>query len=261
MKKTVLLSVSLVMLLGTTTFAAKPPGHPSPSADPTAQAISDAAPPQSAEPLSGKVLQTMNSGGYSYIFLEKKNGNKVWVAVPESQVKVGDQLSFKPGLEMRKFESKSLKRTFDMIIFSNGVLNPSAATAKTADHGRNQEASPAAHHSTTDKENMSVSKATEPNATTVEGAFAKSAQLDKKTVVIRGKVVKVSAGIMGKNWFHIQDGTGSKANGNHDLTCTTSGSLPSVGDVISVSGTLAKDRDFGAGYRYGAILENATFKK
>lgn len=262
MKKTIPMSVSLIMFLSTTVFAAKPHVHPTSSPDPTAPNVSDAAPPQSPEPLSGKVLETMNSGGYSYVYLQRKNGNKVWVAVPERQVKVGDQLNFKPGLEMRKFESKSLKRTFDMIIFSNGVLNASAATAKTADHGRDQQASPAAHRSTTDKENMvSVTKATEPNATTVEGAFGKSAELDKKMVVIRGKVVKVSAGIMGKNWFHIQDGTGSKANGNHDLTCTTSGSLPSVGDVITVSGTLFKDRDFGAGYRYAAILENATFKK
>ncbi|MBI2353728.1 MAG: DNA-binding protein [Deltaproteobacteria bacterium] len=259
MKKTIPLSISLIMLLSATSFAAKPHDHPTSPADPTAQILSDAAPPKSAEPLSGKVLETMNSGGYSYVYLQGKNGNKVWVAVPERQVKVGDQVSFKPGLEMRRFESKSLKRTFDIIIFTNSVQS---APAATAGHGRNQEASPAAHRSTTDEETMvAVAKATEPNATTVEGAFGRSAELDKKVVVIRGKVVKVSAGIMGKNWFHIQDGTGSKAKGNHDLTCTTAGSLPTVGDVITVSGTLAKDRDFGAGYRYGAIVENATFKK
>ena len=65
---------------------------------------------------------------------------------------------------------------------------------------------------------------------------------------------------MGKNWIHIQDGTGTQAKGTHNLVCTSS-EMAKVGDVITVSGTLAKDRDFGSGYRYDAIVENATFNK
>ena len=71
--------------------------------------------------LSGKVVETMNSGGYTYVSLEK-NGKRTWVAMPETKVKVGQVLTCQPGMEMKAFKSKTLNRTFDSIIFSGGVL-------------------------------------------------------------------------------------------------------------------------------------------
>ena len=109
-------------------------------------------------------------------------------------------------------------------------------------------------------EKITVAKASGANAITVAEAFANSKKLDNKKVVISGKVVKVSTGIMKRNWIHIQDGTGSPKNGTDNLVCTSK-DLAKVGDVITVSGTLAKDRDFGSGYRYNAIIENAAFTK
>ncbi|GFE59088.1 hypothetical protein [Geobacter sp. AOG1] len=106
-----------------------------------------------------------------------------------------------------------------------------------------------------------IRKATGPNAVTVEEAYRDSIKLDGKVVVIRGKVVKVTAGIMDKNWVHIQDGTGSSANGTYDLTCTTSDPLPAKDTVVTLTGTLARNRDFGAGYFYSVIVENASFSK
>jgi hypothetical protein len=84
--------------------------------------------------------------------------------------------------------------------------------------------------------------------------------LDKQKVTVRGKVVKVSAGIMNKNWIHLQDGSGSPAKKDNDLTVTTSEDLPAIGKVVTVNGTLAKDKDFGSGYFYQVIVENATIK-
>jgi len=80
--------------------------------------------------------------------------------------------------------------------------------------------------------------------------------LKNKDVVVRGKVVKFLGGIMGKNWMHLQDGTGSAEKGDNDITVTTDEKV-SVGDVVTVKGTLAADKDFGAGYRYEVIIENA----
>ena len=71
------------------------------------------------EALSGKVVETMNSGGYTYVLLEQK-GAKTWVAVPQMKVVKGKNMSFQPGMVMKNFESKTLKRTFDTIIFSGG---------------------------------------------------------------------------------------------------------------------------------------------
>jgi len=74
-----------------------------------------------AQVLSGKVVQTMDSGGYSYAQIENK-GVKTWVAVPKTKIVKGQNVSFAPGAEMQNFESKTLKRTFDKIIFSGGVI-------------------------------------------------------------------------------------------------------------------------------------------
>ena len=79
--------------------------------------------PQEEAAISGKVVETMNSGGYTYVCLEKNN-NKTWIAVPQMKVVKGKNMSFQPGPEMANFESKTLKRKFDKIIFSGGPINP-----------------------------------------------------------------------------------------------------------------------------------------
>ena len=113
---------------------------------------------------------------------------------------------------------------------------------------------------TSTTENIKVEKAASPNAYTVAEIFGKKSELDKKSVVVSGKVVKVSAGIMGKNWLHIQDGSGNAKDGNNDLVVTTQ-DIPKVGDIVTANGTLYKDKDFGSGYKYDVILEDASIKK
>ena len=81
--------------------------------------------------------------------------------------------------------------------------------------------------------------------------------LDQQEVVVRAKVVKVLSNIMGHNWLHLQDGTGDAAKGSHDLVVTTS-DLPSVGDTVVARGRLAQGKDFGFGYKYDVIVEEAT---
>ena len=90
---------------------------------------------------------------------------------------------------------------------------------------------------------------------TVAGLYAAKDQLEGETVAIRGKVVKVNAGIMGKNWLHVRDGSGEE--GSNDLTVTTTGAIPAVGDTVLVSGAVGLNRDFGMGYTYPLILEDA----
>ena len=95
----------------------------------------------------------------------------------------------------------------------------------------------------------------------VSDLFKGKATLDKQKVTVKGKVVKVSSGIMQRNWLHLQDGSGNPATKDNDLTVTTNQELPAVGQVVTVTGTLAKDKDFGSGYFYQVIVENATIKK
>ncbi len=205
--------------------------------------------------ISGKVVETMNAGGYTYVCLEK-GGQKTWVAVPEMKgVTVGKEMTFAPGQVMTNFASKSLNRTFEAIVFSSGPMatgavpqpKPGAATGSKA------------LVSPLDK-TVKVEKATGANAYTVAEVWAKRAKLDKKQVNVKGKVVKVSKQIMNRNWVHIQDGSGDQKQGTHNLV-VTSQDAPEVGDVVTISGTVAKDKDFGAGYLYKVIVENATIKK
>jgi hypothetical protein len=203
--------------------------------------------------LSGKVVETMDSGGYTYAQIETASGKRIWVAAPKMKITEGQDISFVPGATMPNFRSKTLNRTFDEIVFSPGPLREQKPA-----HSAETTGSKAQVVKTT--EQIKVEKASGKNAYTVGEIYKNSKDLDKKNVVIRAKVLKVSQGIMGKNWLHIQDGTGDPAKGTRDLVVTTA-DLPSVGDVVTLSGTLSRDKDFGAGYRYKVIVENATIKK
>ncbi|HRP87530.1 MAG TPA: hypothetical protein PLS34_08425 [Gammaproteobacteria bacterium] len=90
---------------------------------------------------------------------------------------------------------------------------------------------------------------------TIAEVFAGKDQLAGQTIVFRGKVVKVNANIMGKNWLHVRDGTGEE--GTNDLTVTTADVLPEVGDTVLVTGTVAINKDFGMGYQYAILVEDA----
>jgi len=203
--------------------------------------------------LSGKVVETMDAGGYTYVCLEKK-GVKTWLAIPQTKVTVGKEMAFQPGMEMRNFPSKSLNRTFESIYFSGGPLN--------ASKGNEKKSAPAmlGGSSASSGEKVSVKKAEGKEAYTVAEIYNKKTSLNEKQVVVRGKVVKVSSGIMGKNWVHLQDGTGNVESGTNDIVATTQDS-PGVGDVVTVKGTVYKDKDFGMGYKYSVIMEQASVQK
>lgn len=90
-----------------------PEGHPkTDGAAPAAPAA-----PAMTAPITGKVVETVDAGGYTYLCVEK-GGEKTWAAVPSAQVAVGQDVTLAPGNTMKNFESKSLKRTFDKIIFT-----------------------------------------------------------------------------------------------------------------------------------------------
>jgi hypothetical protein len=209
------------------------------------------------EPHVGKVAETMNSGGYTYILLQTKT-KMSWVAIAETKVDVGQEVVLAPGMEMVDFHSKSLDRTFGSIIFSEGLITQGGAAAgQGSAHGSagaqeetlgSKGAKPAA------KENIKSEKATGENSYTVAELFEKRKELDNQDIVLKGEVVKVTPQIMRKNWLHIQDGTGSAQDGNNDIVVTTM-DLPSVGDTVTIKGVLFSDKDFGSGYRYDAIVE------
>ena len=90
----------------------------------------------------------------------------------------------------------------------------------------------------------------------VADVFAKRTELKDTRILVRGKVVKYTPGILQRNFIHLQDGSGSEGDKTHDLTVTTQEETE-LGKVITVKGTVIVDRDFGSGYFYPVILEEA----
>ncbi len=257
-------SKSLIAVAAVLAFALAGPGvliasQKQPAAAPAPQPQPGKSKAGSEAPtISGKVVETMNAAGYTYVCLEK-NGEKTWVAAPETEVAVGQEMSFEPGQQMTNFTSKTLGRTFGTIIFSSGPVAPGAAAQQpgrvfTGKGGGSKAASsPLA-------KDITVEKAAGPDSYTVAEIFEKRGSLDKKTAVVKGKVVKATPNIMGRNWIHLQDGTGNQKKGSHNLV-VTSQDLPSVGDVVTVKGTVYKDKDFGSGYKYKVIMEEAKVQR
>jgi hypothetical protein len=206
---------------------------------------------QGMSPLSGKIVESMDSGGYTYVNIENA-GKKTWVAVPKTRVTVGQNISFQPGM-VTNYHSKTLNRTFEAIVFSGGVIgqHETGSVSEPAEHTPPKIAK--------DK-SIKVEKASGPDAYTVAELHEKSSALNKKSVVVKGKVVKFFHAIMGKNWLHIQDGSGDPSKDNYDITVTSNETFE-TGDIVTVKGTLFKDKDFSSGYKYPVAIEDASIKK
>jgi len=244
-----------------------PPGHPAVATTSQAAAPAAAAPamvPVATNQLRGKLLESMDAAGYTYLRIKTDSGEQ-WAAVRETKVKKGDVVTVNAQMTMNGFESKTLKRKFDSIVFGTmggGNDAPPASMASAA------QAQPAANPMGTAVQHMTAGAANvgdvkvdkAPNGKTVADTFAAKDELKDKPVVIRGKVVKFLSGIMGKNWLHLRDGSGSGDKGDNDITVTTN-DVVAVGDVVTVTGTVRIDKDFGAGYRYPVIIEEAKVTK
>lgn len=146
-----------------------------------------------------------------------------------------------------------MKRNIVGIVAVAGIAVACASGSQTP-------ASPAAAGTSQVKSAQLAQGAASPSAgikkadQTVAEIYAGQNGLLGTVVKVRGKVVKFSRQIMGKNWIHLQDGTGS--TGTNDLTVTTADSAK-VGDIVLVSGKISQNRDFGGGYKYALILEDA----
>ena len=68
---------------------------------------------------------------------------------------------------------------------------------------------------------VKVAKATGRTLGPSRKSSTKGAELKDKTVVVRGKVVKYTPEVLGKNWIHLRDGSGSAADNTNDVLVTT----------------------------------------
>lgn len=244
---------SLIVLLAVTSIAACSPGPVATTAAPAQAAVPAAAPGT----ITGTIAETMNSGGYTYARVQA-TPKDVWIASTELPIKIGDRMTAAIDMPMENFNSKTLNRSFPLIYFVSGVTRDGEARAMQP--AMADALAPAASHggaTASAAPQVVESIAPAPGGVTIAQIWAQRQALSGKVVVLRGKVVKVNNAIMGSNWFHLQDGSGIAKDGTNDLTVTTSATV-NVGDIVTISGTLATGKDFGSGYAYDAIVEKAT---
>jgi hypothetical protein len=227
------------------------------SETPTAAPAASGAASAPSVSVTGKVLEVKNVDSYTYLRLSTPNG-ELWAAVMTAKVKKGSTVTIENGVVMSNFFSKALKKTFPQVLF--GSLAGGAVTAGASAGHAMGSAYPLVPTKKLEKINEApVAKASGANAYTVAEIVTKSAELKDKPVLLRAKVVKFNGGIMGKNWIHLRDGSGSVENDSNDILATSAAETK-VGDVVTVKGVVRTDKDFGAGYAYKVLIEEATLQ-
>ena len=193
-----------------------------------------------------EVIQT---SGYTYLLLTE-GGKEYWAAVSRFEAEKGKTYYYKSGMEMQNFKSKELNRTFESIQFIMEFSDQPIQEKKVVP--------------LTTKGRQNVEKVDGIKVEPVSGGvklaelFANRSSYAGKKVKVTGQVVKFSPEIMNKNWVHLQDG--SEANGSFDLTVTTLDTVV-AGSVVTFEGVIAVDKDFGYGYKYDVLLEEAKVVK
>jgi len=195
----------------------------------------------------GEVKEVIHTSAYTYLRVEK-NHKEEWIAINKQEVEKGAIIYYKDGLEMNNFTSPELKRTFEKVYFVQDISDSPIQNKMPAGVTGTEPKKPVLS-----KLNVKIDQP--EGGISISDLYAKRNDYAGKTVNVKGQVTKVNFAIMNRNWIHIQDGTSEGEN--FDLTVTTNHE-PKVGDVVTYTGTLVLNKDFGSGYSYELLLENAS---
>ena len=207
--------------------------------------------------LTGAVLERIDAPAFSYLRLQTSAG-EVWAGVPLATVEKGTQVTVYDATPMKDFESKGIKRKFALVYL--GTLTPAGTARQTGAQALQSNPHGQARQVVAEVKAGSIPKATSSDARTVAELWDQRTALNEKAVTIRGKVMKFNGNVLGRNWVHLQDGTGDSAKGTHDITVTTKDEL-APGEVTTIKGIVRLDKNFGAGYVYALIVEDAKVLK
>ncbi|MCC6817223.1 MAG: SH3-like domain-containing protein [Saprospiraceae bacterium] len=181
---------------------------------------------------------------YTYI-LAQENDQEFWVAVPRQEIKQNEMYLYQDPLLKTNFYSQEFNKNFDKIYLVSSII---AATQHPGSVSNEAETG----------NPINQNAQADPNAIALKDLFSSKDKYAGKSITVSGKIVKANLNIMGRNWYHIQDNT--KADGkNLDLTITSNAQV-NVGDVVNFTGIIAVQKDFGSGYKYNIIMEQANLK-
>lgn len=206
------------------------------------------------------IQEVLQAKEYTYL-RAKENDSEFWFAVPSVEVGTGETYYYETVMEMNDFHSKDLNRDFKSILFLESISKEPVKKEKSkmpdefeSMHGGKKELKP----TKPDIKKSDVTIRQESGCVSVSGIYEKKDALSGKTIRIKGVVVKFSEAIMQKNWLHIQDG--SEFDGKFDLVVTSASIFANEGDTLILEGKLSVNKDFGYGYFYDVLLEDAVLK-
>ncbi|NWG28758.1 MAG: SH3-like domain-containing protein [Ignavibacteriaceae bacterium] len=198
------------------------------------------------EPHIGRVIEKIPAKGYTYLQVTE-NKKDFWIAVPTMEIEVGETVYFSRFMIMEDFRSDNIDKSFDEILFVED-----ARKSPTPDEMKK------IHSGVLSGEKQDIKIEPLSDGKTIQQIFSSKSTLNGELVKVKGKVVKFNKQIMKRNWIHIQDGTGSE--NEFDLVITSDDEVK-VGDIITAEGKIAVDKDFGAGYFFPVIIEDAKIEK
>lgn len=195
--------------------------------------------------LYGKVVTAMDANNYTYVQID--TGEQLhWAAGPKTILKKGSMVAFDTRMPFTDFESKALNRKFKIIYFVNHFITDRPGQAASAAPALDPHAGLMPGKAETIKDIKKVE-----NGKTVAEVFREKQALAGKAVRVRGKVMKYTPRVMGRNWLHIQDSSSNKR-----LVVSTEQDVRK-GDLVLVNGIVTVDQDLGYGYTYEIIVERA----
>ncbi len=214
------------------------------------------------------VSEVIHTSNYTYL-QATQDGIEKWFALPLFDAKKGESYYYSASMEMVNFASRELNRTFDKIYFLEGISLQPIVKGEDQIHQRehepeedHQHLSPQALHGNktgagaiSEKKEVKIDAVN--NGITIAELFSHKEKYEGKIIRINGEVVKLSSGIMGKNWIHVQDGT--EHGGKFDLTITSVHKV-TIGDVAIFEGTISINKDLGFGYFFEVLMEDAVLK-
>ena len=235
-----------------------PPAAAQPA--PAASAAAEAGGGPAVETVTGEVVETMDASSYTYLRVKTAKGD-LWAATAKTPVRVGEQVTIPLESEMRDFASPSLKRTFPLIYFVTQIGRDGQPPVPPMAVGHGAGSAMGMGGGATASQAPATVKPMAPPAggSSIAGVWAKRVALAGTTVTINGTVVKYNGGILGRNWLHVQDGSGKADEGTNDITVTTDAAVK-VGDIVTVTGKVVVDKDLGSGYAYKVLIEDAKVK-
>jgi hypothetical protein len=208
-----------------------------------------------------KVKEVEQVGSYTYLLVKGK-GPEYWVAVTSMEAAPGETYYYQGGLLMENFHSQELDRTFESVLFLDAIYPgtppnsnaglPQVSGGEQPMAGAKQGETPGSR-TVIEKSNVKVEAG--EGAITIAELYADPGAFEGKKIRVTGQIVKFNPQIMDRNWVHLQDGT--EHDGRFDLTATSFEDFE-TGHTVTLEGILALNRDFGYGYSYELLLENAT---